>query len=72
MLHRPKKGFGVPLGRWLQDASPPFDVFGASRISPFQQSRLAEHRAGRADHRLYLFAQWLHDRVPAAASDRDA
>ena len=72
VLQRPKKGFGVPLGRWLQEASPPFDSFGASRISPFQQRRLAEHRAGRSDHRLYLFAQWLQDRVPAAAPARDA
>jgi asparagine synthase (glutamine-hydrolysing) len=72
LLRRPKKGFGAPLGRWLEEASPPFDAFGASRISPFQQQRLAEHRAGRADHRLYLFAQWLQDRVPAPTPDRGA
>ena len=66
VLRRPKKGFGVPVGRWLQDGRPPFDAAGGSA---FHRRRLAEHRSGRADHRLYLYSQWVLDRFldPAEA-----
>jgi asparagine synthase (glutamine-hydrolysing) len=59
VLRRPKKGFGVPVGRWLLEARAPFD---GPPGGPFHADRLAEHRAGRADHRLYLYAQWMLDR----------
>ena len=32
----------------------------------FREARLAEHRSGRADHRLYLWSQWLLDHMPLA------
>jgi asparagine synthase (glutamine-hydrolysing) len=58
VLRRAKKGFGVPVGSWLQQGLAPFD---AAAGSSFHRRRLEEHRAGRADHRLYLYAQWLLD-----------
>jgi asparagine synthase (glutamine-hydrolysing) len=66
ILYRKKKGFGVPIGRWFQDGQlawrgKPADL----GLSPaFRERCLAEHRAGRADHRLYLWSQWLLDHMP--------
>jgi asparagine synthase (glutamine-hydrolysing) len=69
---RPKKGFGVPVGAWLAEGRPPFDSdFAGGSSGDFARQRLAEHRAGRHDHRLYLYAQWALDRftdtLPGAA-----
>jgi asparagine synthase (glutamine-hydrolysing) len=64
VLRRRKQGFGVPVGRWLQQARPPFD---SDAGSPFRRRKLAEHRAGRADHRLYLYAEWVFDRFRDSA-----
>lgn len=61
---RPKKGFGVPVGAWLAEGRAPFD---AGFEGGFAQQRLVEHRSGRADHRLYLYAQWVLDRFGGAA-----
>jgi asparagine synthase (glutamine-hydrolysing) len=60
--HRPKKGFGVPVGRWLQRGVAPFDRIAGVGGSGIHRERLAQHRAGQADHRLYLYAQWVLDR----------
>jgi asparagine synthase (glutamine-hydrolysing) len=64
VLERPKQGFGVPVGAWIRAGAAPFDAWprpGAEGASAtrFRQRRLAEHRAGRADHRLFLYADWL-------------
>jgi asparagine synthase (glutamine-hydrolysing) len=61
---RPKKGFGVPLGRWFRGPMAPAvrevlapealrrgGVFRAEAVDRL----LAEHRAGRADHRKKLY-----------------
>ena len=60
VLERPKKGFGVPVGRWLADARAPFD---APPRDPLARARLREHRAGSADHRLHLYAEWTFERA---------
>ena len=65
ILGRPKQGFAVPMGRWLEGSLPPFD-----RIEPitygtaarFLRQRLQEHRSGQADHRLFLYPHWLLSR----------
>lgn len=65
ILERPKQGFAVPMGQWLEGGLPPFD-----RIEPiaygttarFLRQRLQEHRSGRADHRLFLYPHWLLSR----------
>ncbi|MDH3520287.1 MAG: asparagine synthase (glutamine-hydrolyzing) [Myxococcales bacterium] len=62
ILTRAKKGFGVPVGAWIRDGAAPFDAFpplGTGACAQFLAAKLAEHRAGRADHRLFLYAHWL-------------
>ena len=60
ILNRPKKGFGIPIGRWLQNGVLSFDF---NRPIPglndaFCRDKLAEHRAGKADHRAFLWNLW--------------
>ena len=41
------------------------DGAGRCRLPRGLRERLlAEHRSGRADHRLYLWSQWLLDHMP--------
>lgn len=75
ILGRPKKGFGIPVARWLRGplSSLLDDLLGRGRLErqglfrPEEVSRLvAEHRAGTRDHRkplwtLLMFQLW-HDR----------
>jgi asparagine synthase (glutamine-hydrolysing) len=56
VLRRPKQGFGVPIGAWLAAGWDPLAGRGIRTGADFYARRLAEHRAGRADHRLYLYA----------------
>ena len=67
--HRKKKGFGVPIGRWFQEGSLAFEApTGAARVGSggrFLERKLAAHRLGEEDARLYLWNQWLLDRVVA-------
>jgi asparagine synthase (glutamine-hydrolysing) len=73
IVARPKQGFAVPMGQWMQEGAPPFDHFGALGAGAperFLAARLAEHRSGRADHRLFLYAHWLLDRW--RCEERDA
>lgn len=65
ILGRAKQGFGVPVGAWIRAGAEPFDAWpphaglaGAAGAG-FRDRRLREHRAGRADHRLFLYADWL-------------
>jgi asparagine synthase (glutamine-hydrolysing) len=57
VLDRKKKGFGIPLTRWLRD----WDDAGFERAgalvgnSAWTASTLAEHQAGKRDHRLALW-----------------
>ncbi len=61
IISRPKKGFGMPIGRWLREEKFPFDPAatppGLDRA--FIEKQLAAHLAGRADERLFLWCQWL-------------
>ncbi len=72
IIDRKKKGFGIPLARWLRHDLNPLmhellsdealnrsDVFNAAPV----QSLIAEHEAGTADHRkklwtLMVFQMW--------------
>lgn len=57
ILHRKKKGFGIPLSRWLRDMRPPQkDV--SNLDSTWLKGRWLEHQAGRRDDRLALWC-WM-------------
>jgi asparagine synthase (glutamine-hydrolysing) len=65
IIERSKKGFGMPIGRWLIEGRFKFDPADAGPLldPKFIARKFAEHRAGRADHRLFLwtcglFARW--------------
>ena len=74
ILHRPKKGFGIPVARWLRGPLRPLlgSLLGPDRIGrqglfqPSEVDRLVgEHLAGVRDHRkplwtLLIFQLW-HD-----------
>ncbi len=61
VLYRKKKGFGVPIGAWFKDGH-----LGLGTTTPalglnptFTAAKLADHRAGRADQRAFLWNAWL-------------
>jgi asparagine synthase (glutamine-hydrolysing) len=56
---RKKKGFGIPLATWLcrEPAEPPFQPIEGIRLGWVRQA-WDDHRAGRADRRLFLWT-WL-------------
>jgi asparagine synthase (glutamine-hydrolysing) len=63
IVERPKKGFGMPIGRWLREGRFPFatDAIPPGLDRAFVEEKHAAHLAGRADERLYLWCQWLLD-----------
>jgi asparagine synthase (glutamine-hydrolysing) len=65
ILARPKKGFGVPIGKWFFDGSimqlSEQRNTNARYRTGFFQHKLREHQSGKADHRLYLWNAWLLD-----------
>ncbi|MBM6583769.1 asparagine synthase (glutamine-hydrolyzing) [Microvirga sp. BT689] len=59
IINRRKKGFGIPTTKWLRTIPPvlPVDApLGADRHLALRWWK--DHRAGRADHRLFLWT-WL-------------
>jgi asparagine synthase (glutamine-hydrolysing) len=62
VIHRSKKGFGVPIGRWFQEGQLSFETVASAELSAeFRERQLREHGAGRTDNRLYLYNHWLLD-----------
>ena len=62
IIYRKKQGFGVPIGRWLAQGRLPMGQpasVEASLSAAAIERRLAAHRAGRADHRLFLWNLWV-------------
>jgi asparagine synthase (glutamine-hydrolysing) len=61
IIDRPKKGFGMPIGRWLREGKFDFDLAAAppclNRV--FIEQQLAAHAAGKRDERLFLWCHWL-------------
>jgi asparagine synthase (glutamine-hydrolysing) len=55
-LNRRKKGFGIPASRWLKHMPVETRHSGALLNAPEVRQRWEAHRAGRADHRLFLWA----------------
>lgn len=71
IVNRRKKGFGIPVAKWLRTIPPipPLDApLGADRR---RAARLwQEHRAGAADHRIFLWT-WLSAQYAGEASAAD-
>ncbi len=61
VLYRKKKGFGVPIGAWFKNGQ--LDLADTASLTSinntFVQKKLAEHRAGRVDQRVFLWNTWL-------------
>jgi len=58
ILYRKKKGFGTPVGSWLREgAITPVIPEGAA--GTLVGKALAAHREGKADERLFLWAQYV-------------
>lgn len=57
IIHRKKKGFGMPIGSWFQRDLLAMDT---PALNPgFTHARLAQHRKGRRDDRAFLWNMWL-------------
>src|SRR5688572_2961170 len=61
IIDRPKKGFGMPIGRWLREKRLVVDVekTPAGLDRAFVARKQAAHAVGKADERLYLWSQWV-------------
>ena len=61
ILHRPKKGFGVPIGPWFRQGMLTFSEgtdWGC--LDPwFVRRKYDDHRASRNDERAFLWNAWL-------------
>jgi asparagine synthase (glutamine-hydrolysing) len=59
IVHRPKKGFGIPAAIWLRSIPPvpPLPEIAGIRTSAVAE-RWRRHRAGQTDDRLFLWS-WL-------------
>ena len=61
IVERPKKGFGMPVGRWMREGK--FD-FRHEALRPhldtaFAGRKILAHMAGKSDERLFLWSYWL-------------
>jgi asparagine synthase (glutamine-hydrolysing) len=61
ILHRSKKGFGVPVGRWFREGALTLDLAALPGVldSRFIAGAWAQHRQGRVDQRHFLWNLWL-------------
>ena len=64
IIDRPKKGFGMPIGRWLTEGKFQIDPAQTAPLldSGFITKMWNEHRERKADHRLFLWSYWLFAR----------
>jgi asparagine synthase (glutamine-hydrolysing) len=61
IIDRPKKGFGMPIGRWLREDRIAFDVEKMPELlnRDFLEEKLVAHRKGQEDERLFLWSAWV-------------
>jgi asparagine synthase (glutamine-hydrolysing) len=71
VLKRPKKGFGIPLAKWLRmtPSNPPLAPVDGVRMDSVAE-RWAGHRVGTTDQRLFLWSWLSLQAVLGAESDK--
>jgi asparagine synthase (glutamine-hydrolysing) len=58
IVQRPKKGFGMPVGRWLREGR--FAFRHSPQIpSSFAERKIVAHLSGKTDERLFLWSYWV-------------
>ncbi len=58
IIYRKKKGFGVPIGKWLQHL--PFSETNFPSLNPdFIKEKITDHVQGKADQRAFLWNLWV-------------
>ena len=61
IVHRPKKGFGMPIGRWMREGRFEF-AHEAARPhleTGYAGRKIVAHMGGKADERLFLWSYWV-------------
>jgi asparagine synthase (glutamine-hydrolysing) len=67
ILYRPKKGFGVPIGKWFMEGTLACGEVSIPGLSASFISKVTEqHQTGRHDHRAFLWNLWLLQQWQAA------
>lgn len=68
LLNRSKKGFGIPVAEWLRHVpqTVPMAQLGNANLD-WAAGQWTQHRAGQADHRLFLWS-WLSAQIVAKAA----
>jgi len=60
ILHRAKKGFGIPIGAWFRNGALQFDDAQFPAVSEeFVRRKVAAHRCGRSDERAFLWSFYV-------------
>lgn len=61
ILYRPKKGFGVPIGKWFQEGK--LSIFGNLKAFDLNENFICnyqkQHQNQQNDHRAFLWNRWL-------------
>jgi len=64
VTRRGKKGFGVPVGAWFKSGAVAADAYGTANLDPgFVAGRIAAHKRGDSDERLFLWSVLTHASV---------
>ena len=60
IVHRKQKGFGMPVGRWMQQGKFAMPETTPPGMKPeFLLAKLTAHLEGKSDERLYLWCTWV-------------
>jgi asparagine synthase (glutamine-hydrolysing) len=61
IVHRPKKGFGMPIGRWMREGRFDFNhtIARPHLQTDFAGRKVLAHMANQSDERLFLWSYWV-------------
>ena len=63
IIHRSKKGFGLPVGQWFRDGSLPMPQPQNTALkNDFIKNCIQQHQKGKQDHRLFLWCMKVLNR----------